>query len=308
MPTIPKEYKLNTGASIPTVGLGTWQARAENAVYEAVKTALKAGYRHIDTAFLYGNEAEVGRGIRDGLKETGLTRQDIFVTTKLAPIHARPSHVGKAFAQSLASLDIGYVDLYLLHWPVALNPATGQMFPLRPDGTRDLDTELDGQFELTWQAMEQLVGDSLKAIGVCNFSIPNLDRLLKVAKIIPAVNQIELHPYLPQFKLLDYCARHAIHVTAYSPLGSSNSPLLTDSTLQRIADHHHVSVPQVMISWGALRGSVIPKSVTPSRIESNFVLVDLTDDDVKAINEISNKHTQRIIRPPWGVPVFDEDF
>lgn len=245
------------------MGLGTWQATAENAVYNAVKVALKAGYRHIDAAFAYGNEAEVGRGIRDGLKEAGLTREDIFVTTKLAPVQARPSNVPSAIATSLASLGLDYVDLYLMHWPVALNPASGEMIPLRPDGSRDVDPELNGQFELTWAAMEKLVDENkAKAIGVCNFGIHNLKRLLASAKVPVAVNQIERHPYLPQFDLLAYCAEHGIHVTAYSPLGSTNSPFLSDPQLGEIAAKHQTTVAQIMLSWGALSGSVIPKSVT----------------------------------------------
>ncbi|KAI8336788.1 NADP-dependent oxidoreductase domain-containing protein [Chlamydoabsidia padenii] len=309
MPTIPKTYKLNTGAYIPTVGLGTWQATEENAVYNAVKIALKSGYRHIDTAFAYGNEAEVGRGIRDGLIEAGLKRQDIFVTTKLAPVQARPVNVPSAFATSLANLGLDYVDLYLMHWPVALNPASGQMIPLRPDGTRDIDPEVNGQFELTWAALEKLVeGKQVKAIGVCNFGIHNLERLLSSVKIPPAVNQIELHPYLPQFDVLEYCAAKGIHVTAYSPLGSTNSPFLSDPQLQKIASAHQTSVAGIMLSWGALRGSVIPKSVTPTRIESNFNLVDLRDEEVNIINDLSKSNTQRIVRPKWGVPVFDDEF
>ncbi|ORZ09942.1 NADP-dependent oxidoreductase domain-containing protein [Absidia repens] len=308
MPTIPQTYTLNTGATIPTVGLGTWQATAENAVYNAVKTALKAGYRHIDAAFAYSNEKEVGRGIRDGLKENGLERKDIFVTTKLAPVQARPSNVSAALDQSLNSLDLDYIDLYLVHWPVALNPASGEMIPLRPDGTRDIDPELNGKFELTWEAMESLPKSKVKAIGVCNFGIHNLERLLASAKTVPAVNQIELHPYLPQFDVLDYCASKGIHVTAYSPLGSTNSPFLSDPQLLKIAEAHHTTVPQLMLSWGALRGSIIPKSVTPSRIEANIDLVNLTDEQVATINNLSKDHTQRIIRPKWGVPVFDDEF
>jgi glycerol 2-dehydrogenase (NADP+) len=136
----------------------------------------------------------VGRGIRDGLKESGLERKDVFVTTKLAPIQARPSIVPKAFEESLAKLDIEYVDLYMLHWPVALNPEPGVMIPLRPDGSRDIDEQLKGRFEDTWAAMEKLLETGkVKNLGVANFSIPNLERLLKTAKVVPAVNQVELH-------------------------------------------------------------------------------------------------------------------
>lgn len=123
-----------------------------------------------------------------------MKRSDIFVTTKLATIHARPSHVPRAFQDSLDKLDIEYIDLYMMHWPIAMNPATGQLVPLKPDGSRDIDEELDGKFELTWGAMEKLLATGkVKNIGVANFAIPNLERLLKTAKVVPAVNQVELH-------------------------------------------------------------------------------------------------------------------
>ncbi|KAG1222726.1 hypothetical protein G6F35_005106 [Rhizopus arrhizus] len=275
----------------------------------AVKTALANGYRHIDTAMAYGNEAEVGRGIRDGLKESGLSRRDIFVTTKLAPVHGRPSLVAKAFEDSLAKLGIEYIDLYMMHWPVALNPEPGVMIPLRADGSRDLDEQVNGRFEDTWAAMEKLLDTGkVKNLGVANFAIPNLERLLKTAKVIPAVNQVELHPYLPQNKLIDYCQSKGIHVTAYSPLGSTQSTLLQDATLNKIAEAHKISVAQVLLSWGVTRSSVLPKSINPDRIKSNIELVELNDKEIQEINDISKSNTKRFVRPAWGVPVFDEDF
>ncbi|CAO3699482.1 hypothetical protein G6F70_000056 [Rhizopus microsporus] len=305
-----KTFTLNNGNKIPAVGLGTWQASEENdSVYKAIKTAIAAGYRHFDTAMAYGNEKEVGRGIRDGLKENGLERKDIFVTTKLAPVQARPSIVPKAFEESLAKLDIEYIDLYMLHWPVALNPEPGVMIPLRPDGSRDIDEQLKGRFEDTWAAMEKLLETGkVKNLGVANFSIPNLERLLKTAKVIPAVNQVELHPYLPQHKLLDYCKSKGIHVSAYSPLGSSQSTLLQDPVLNKIAQNRNKSVAQILLSWGVTRSSVLPKSVNPERIQSNIDLIELNDEEIQQINEISKTTTKRFIRPAWGVPVFDEDF
>ncbi|KAI8981768.1 NADP-dependent oxidoreductase domain-containing protein [Mycotypha africana] len=305
-----KYFTLNNGAQMPAVGLGTWQSsEKDDTVYKAVKAALAAGYRHIDTAMMYGNEAEVGRGIRDGLKENGLKREDVFVTTKLAPIDARPEYVPRGFEDSFKRLDIGYIDLYLMHWPVAMNPETRQLFPLRPDGSRDVDEELKGRFEITWEAMEKLLDTGkVKSIGVANFSIPNLERLLKTAKVVPAVNQIELHPYLPQFKLVEFCKSKGIHCSAYSPLGSTQSTLFEDETLGKIAKSYNVSLAQILISWGVTRGSVLPKSVHPERIASNIETVELKDEEIQAINDISKTTTKRFIRPNWGVPVFDEDF
>ncbi|OBZ86729.1 D-galacturonate reductase [Choanephora cucurbitarum] len=305
-----KTFELNNGTKIPAVGLGTWQSAGEgDVVYNAVKSAIAAGYRHIDAAMMYGNEVEVGRGIRDGLKENGLKREDIFVTTKLATIDARPNLVPQGFEESLRKLDIEYLDLYMMHWPVAVNPTTRQFVPLRPDGSRDLDEELNGRFELTWEAMEKLLDTGkVKSIGVANFSIPNLERLLKTAKVVPAVNQIELHPYLPQTKLVEYCTSKGIHCSAYSPLGSSQSTLLQDDTLNKIAQAHGKSVAQILISWGVTRTSVLPKSVNPERIKANIETVELSDEEIQAINDISKTTTKRFVRPAWGVPVFDEDF
>ncbi|KAI9274208.1 NADP-dependent oxidoreductase domain-containing protein [Sporodiniella umbellata] len=305
-----KTFELNNGEKLPAVGLGTWKSsEKEDSVYNAVKDALRVGYRHIDTATNYGNESEVGRGMMDGLKASGLRREEIFVTTKLAPIHSRPSAVPKALEASLTKLKLEYVDLYMMHWPVALNPEPGVMLPLREDGSRDLDNELQGRFEDTWAAMEKLLETGkVKSIGVANFSIPNLKRLLKTAKVIPAVNQVELHPYLPQQALVDFCVARKIHVTAYSPLGSGETSLLKDPVLNKIASARQLSVPQVLLSWGVARTSVLPKSVHFERIQSNIQLVDLEREEIEAIDRISETYTKRFVKPDWGVPVFDEDF
>ncbi|KAH8553325.1 NADP-dependent oxidoreductase domain-containing protein [Umbelopsis sp. PMI_123] len=306
--SLTKSFKLNTGADIPAIGLGTWQSKPEE-VYTAVKTAITSGYRHIDTAYAYGNEDAVGRGIKDGLKEVGLKREDIFVTTKLWSTFHRPADVQKGLDESLASLGLEYIDLYLMHWPVALTPGKGTLFPRHPDGTRDRDPELNGDFTITYAAMEKLVETGkTKAIGVSNFSTHNLDTLLKSAKIVPAVNQVELHPYLPQNKLHEYCTAKGIHLTAYSPLGSTDSPLQKEPVLIEIAERNNKSVAQTLISWAVQRGtSVLPKSVTPSRITANFQDYKLSDEDFAKINEISSKHSQRLVEPDWGVTVFHDD-
>ncbi|ORY98034.1 NADP-dependent oxidoreductase domain-containing protein [Syncephalastrum racemosum] len=294
-----KTYTLNTGAKIPAVGLGTWQSPDDEA-YTAVKTAIASGYRHIDTAWAYGNEEAVGRAIRDGLKENNLKREDVFVTTKLWSTFHRPEKVEEGIQESLTKLSLDYVDLYLMHWPVALNPEKGEKFPTREDGSRDLDEKVT--IEETWAALEKVqASGKAKAVGVSNFSIPFLERLLKSAKTVPAANQVELHPYLPQHKLLEYCASKGIHVTAYSPLGSTNSPLLTDATVTKIAEKHGKSPAQVLLSWGATRTSILPKSVTPSRIESNIDLFELSPEEVKEIEALQTSKAHRFCAPNWGV-------
>ncbi|KAI9254593.1 NADP-dependent oxidoreductase domain-containing protein [Phascolomyces articulosus] len=304
-----KVYKLNTGATIPAIGLGTWQAPAGE-VETAIKTAIAAGYRHIDTAFGYNNEVEVGKAIREALAENGLERKDIFVTTKLWPTFFRPEKVAEGFQISYDRLDIEYIDLILLHWPVALSPEQGPVgIPRKADGTRDVETSVTPS--ITWAALEKLYEsnkDKLKAIGVSNYSIPIFEDLLKTAKIVPAVNQVELHPYNPQQKLLDYCESKGIHVTAYSPLGSTNSTLLGDETISKIASAHDKTPAQIILSWGWSRSSILPKSVKIERVKANADLIELSAQEIQQINELHKTHGKRFITPDWGVPVFDEDF
>ncbi|ORZ01317.1 NADP-dependent oxidoreductase domain-containing protein [Syncephalastrum racemosum] len=304
-----KTYKLNTGALMPAIGLGTWQS-PDDQVYEAVKTAIKTGYRHIDTAFAYSNEKAVGRAIRDALAENNLKRSDLFVTTKLWNTYHRPELVPVAFQKSLENLDIEYIDLYLMHWPVSLAPtADGTLLPKKPDGANDIDQQQQGKFNETWAAMEELLDTGkVKAIGISNFAIPNIEKLLATAKVIPAVNQVELHPYLPQQKLFDYCNSKGIHLSAYSPLGSTDSALMKDETLLKIAESRKKTPAHVILSWGAARTSILPKSVTPSRIVSNFDLFDLTSEELKEVDALASTKGQRLIQPKWGVPVFDEEF
>ncbi|RMY06407.1 hypothetical protein D0867_09708 [Hortaea werneckii] len=264
-------FTLNTGAKMPAVGLGTWQSKP-NEVREAVKAALLAGYRHIDTALAYGNEHEVGQGIKD----SGVPREQIWVTTKLDnPWHKR---VEEGITSSLKDLDMAYVDLYLIHWPSSTDPA-------------DLKKHYpDWDFIKTWQEMQKLPGSGrVKNIGLSNFGIKNMEKLLndESCKTVPAVNQIELHPNNPSPKLVEYCQGKNIHCTAYSCLGSTNSPLAKDPVLGDIASNKGKSPAQVLLMWGLQRGtSVIPKSVTASRIEANFQLDgwSLTDDEMKQLS------------------------
>lgn len=267
---------LNTGAKMPAVGLGTWQSQP-NEVREAVKAALLAGYRHIDTALAYGNEHEVGLGIKD----SGVPREEIWITTKLDnPWHKR---VEEGITSSLKSLGTDYVDLYLMHWPSSTDP--DDLKKHHPDWN----------FVDTWRELQKLPASGrVKNIGVSNFGIRNLETLLKdpSCKTVPAVNQIELHPNNPSPRLLDYCHEKGIHCTAYSCLGSTNSPLAKDKTLKQIADSKGKSTAQVLLMWGLQRGtSVIPKSVTPSRIENNFQLDgwDLTATEMKKLDNLPDR-------------------
>ncbi|KAL4818842.1 NADP-dependent oxidoreductase domain-containing protein [Aspergillus spinulosporus] len=299
-------YKLNTGAEIPALGLGTWQS-APGEVSAAVYHALKVGYRHIDAAQCYGNETEVGEGIKRALSEGIVKRSEIFVTTKLwCTYHTR---IQQALDLSLSKLGLDYVDLYLVHWPLAMNPnGNHELFPKLPDGSRDLVRE--HSHVTTWKGMEELITnnpDKVKAIGVSNYSKRYLEELLPQVKIVPAVNQIENHPALPQQEIVDLCKEKGILITAYSPLGSTGSPLFKAEAIVAVAERRGVTPASVLLSWHLARGSsVLAKSVTPSRIEENRKLVKLEPEDVDLIGKYSAELAatngfQRYVYPPFGV-------
>ncbi|KAK4235757.1 Aldo/keto reductase [Achaetomium macrosporum] len=291
--TTAKTFKLNTGASIPAIGLGTWQS-PPGAVEKAVEAALRAGYRHIDTAFAYGNEKEVGQGMR----ASGVPREQIWLTTKLDNTwHKRAP---EALERSLANLGTDYLDLYLMHWPSSTDPEdTKKHYP-------------DWDFVDTWREMQKLVETGkVKNIGVSNFGIKNLERLLNdpSCKIVPAVNQIELHPGNPSPKLVAYCAEKGIHCSGYSPLGSTDSPLYKNETLASIAKAKNRSVQQVLLLWGVKKGwSVLPKSVSADRVKANFDLDgwDLTEEEMAKIDAIPDRF--KVCGDSWlPVKVFFRD-
>lgn len=292
---------LNTGAAIPQIGLGTWRATEGDEGYNAVIAALKAGYRHIDTAAIYQNEVPVGKAIR----ESGVPREEIFVTTKLwGTQHTEPL---KGLEDSLERLGLDYVDLYLMHWPVCLNQRTitdGNMLsiPKLPTGKRDVNIET-WNFVKTWELMQELPKDKARAIGVSNFSINNLKDVLNSPgnTIVPAVNQVEMHPLLPQEDLVQWCNGKGIHIEAYSPLGSANAPILSEPTILEIAKKLNVTPAQVVISWHVQRGYIVlPKSVTPSRIESNLLTFTLPKEDFETVMNLSKvKGEMRVGHPDW---------
>lgn len=292
-------FTLNTGAKIPAVGLGTWQS-APGQVRAAVAHAIKSGYRHIDCAYCYENEDEVGEGIKEGLAATGLKRSDLFITTKLwSTYHTR---VEQNLDMSLKSLGLDYVDLYLMHWPVAMNPnGNHEKFPKKPDGSRDL--VLDRKPVDTYKDMEKLVAKGkAKAIGVSNFSKKFLEQLLPNVSIVPAANQIENHPLLPQKEIVDFCKEKGILVEAYSPLGSTGSPLMKNEQVIQVAKETGASPGTVLLSYHIARGVVaLPKSVTPSRIEENLKIVKLSPEQVAALDKVHEWGVQRLVYPEFGV-------
>ncbi|MCJ1321461.1 hypothetical protein MMC15_006806 [Xylographa vitiligo] len=276
MEVTKKTFTLNTGEKIPAIGLGTWQSKP-NEVTEAVKIALKKGYRHIDTALAYGNEAEVGKGI----KESGVPRNEIWLTTKLDNTwHHR---VTAGIDSSLKDLGTDYVDLYLMHWPSSTDPT---------DTSKHLP---DWNFIKTWQELQKLPATGkVRNIGVSNFGIKNLEKLLNdpSCKTVPAVNQVELHPNCPSPKLVQYCKEKGIHCTGYSCLGSTNSPLYKDATLLKMAEKKGKTPQQLLLAWGIQKGwSVIPKSVSKERIEKNFELDgwELSSQEVHELDNLPDR-------------------
>ncbi|KAF2498064.1 Aldo/keto reductase [Lophium mytilinum] len=299
-PTMNTPLPLNTGATIPALGLGTWQSEPGQ-VKAAVVHAIESGYRHIDCAFCYQNEDEVGEALKEVLAKKVVKREELFITTKLwCTFHTR---VEEGLGKSLKALGLDYVDLFLVHWPVPMNPKGNHpLFPKFPDGSRDLDkstTHID-----TWKSMEKLPETGkAKAIGVANYSVKFLEELLPTTTITPAVNQIENHPYLPQQEIVDFCKGKGIHITAYSPLGSTGSPLMKEEVVIEVAKKHSVEPGTVLLSYHVARGSsVLAKSVTPARIESNRKLTTLDADDMEKLEGISKaKGFTRFVYPAFGV-------
>ena len=263
MTSVP-DIMLNNGQSIPQFGFGVFQVKPADTA-EAVSTALQAGYRHIDTAEGYGNEREVGEAI----SKSGLDRADVFVTSKLGNGAHLPDDARRAFAGTLDALGFDYIDLFLIHWP--------------------LPTRYDGDYVSTWKALEEFYRDGrARSIGVSNFQPHHLRRLHGESEITPAVNQIEVNPYLTQADVRAFCAGHQIAIEAWSPIARGGA--LDDPTIVSIARSVGKTPAQVVLRWHIERGDIIfPKSVTPARIKENIDIFDfeLSGEDVEAISALN---------------------
>ncbi|MBN1623798.1 MAG: aldo/keto reductase, partial [Clostridia bacterium] len=265
MKSLTDTYELNNGSCIPCVGFGTWQTPNDDTGYNAVREAIETGYRHIDTAAIYGNEEAVGAAIHD----SGIPRNEIYLTSKLWGDDYGYESTKKAFSKSLELLKTGYLDLYLMHWP---NPVK-----FRNNWQK---TNAD-----TWKAIEELYEDGkIKAIGVSNFMVHHLDELKKTARIIPMVNQVKLCPGDTKEELADYCRKNNILLEAYSPLGTGK--VFKVQELKELAEKYNVSVARLSIRWSLQMGFLpLPKSVTPKYIKDNANVFDfnISEDDVRTI-------------------------
>jgi 2,5-diketo-D-gluconate reductase A len=262
---------LGDGVRIPQLGFGVYKV-APDETAAAVRAALEIGYRHVDTATMYGNEKGVARGIR----EAGVDRADVFITSKLDNRSHEPDAARTAFDETLAALETDFVDLYLIHWP--------------------LPTRYGGDFVSTWRTLEEFAADGrARSIGVSNFQIDHVQRLAAEADTVPSVNQVEAHPYFTNAAVRDYCHRNGIAFEAWSPL--ARGKVLGDPAVRRVADAIGRSPAQVVLRWHLQRGDVvIPKSVTRNRIAENFAVFDfeLTDADMAAIDALDAGEAGRV--------------
>jgi 2,5-diketo-D-gluconate reductase A len=254
---------LNDGNSIPQLGFGVFQIPPEETA-EAVKRALEVGYRHIDTAEMYGNEAEVA----DGIRAAGIDRSEVYITSKLNNGYHEPAEARRAFEKSLVDLGSDHVDLFLIHWP--------------------LPTRYDGDFVSTWKALEEFKADGRsRSIGVSNFQVDHLERLNDEADVVPAVNQIELHPYFQNREVAAFCEQNGIAIEAWSPIAQGD--VLGDEVVNEIAQAVGRSPAQVVLRWHIQKNYIVfPKSTTPERIEENFRIFDfeLSDEQVAQIDDL----------------------
>ncbi|MBN6886454.1 methylglyoxal/glyoxal reductase [Cytobacillus horneckiae] len=260
-----KYIQLNNGVDMPVLGYGVFRVEDGSRLANAVKTAIKIGYRSIDTAQIYGNEASVGQGINEAINEGLVKREELFITSKVWNDGLTYQETLDAYNESLSKMGLDYLDLYLIHWPG------------------------EDKYQASWQALETIYNEGkVRAIGVSNFQITHLHQLLNDFEVKPVINQIELHPFLTQAALRNFCADNNIRVEAWSPLMAGE--LLENPQLKKIAERYNKTIAQIILSWDIQHGIItIPKSVTESRIKENSEIFDfeLTKEEVKAIDALN---------------------
>lgn len=311
--SLGKFVPLSSGAPIPQIGLGTWQSKPKE-VENAVESAVRNGYRHLDLAHVYENQHEVGPALKKVIPSV-VKREELFITSKLWNSSHQPSEVPKELDVTLKDLGLDYIDLYLIHWPAAFVPGKG-LYPLHPKDDTQVELDLDTSLVDTWKAMLELPKTGkVRAVGVSNFNVNQLKGIIDATGVVPTMNQIEGHPLLPQEELVAFCKEHNIGITAYSPLGNNSIglPMLTENTVvKEVAKKLGATEAQVLIAWGAYRGySVIPKSVNEDRIKSNFQQIELSKEDYEKVSSIKGDKSTRFnipfrYTPWWDIAIFEE--
>ncbi|XP_050398277.1 aldo-keto reductase family 1 member A1 [Patella vulgata] len=308
---------LNNGRKFPILGLGTWQSSKEEC-QTAVRAALDAGYRHIDTAYAYRNEADIGEVLQEYMKAGKLKREDFFITTKLWITFHQQDRVLEGLNESLKNLQLDFVDLYLIHTPCAFKETGKGFYPENEDGT---PAHLNIPIEETWKGMERAVAlGKAKSIGVSNFNSKQVERICKSCTIKPVTNQVECHAYLNQKRLQDFCKALNVTLTSYASLGSPGRPsylkkdaepvLLEEPLIKELADKYKKTAGQILLRYLTQRNIlVIPKSANPTRIAQNIQIFDfyLSDSEIDQINGLNKDHRYFTMEVGIGHPEYPAD-
>ncbi|EMG49897.1 ARA1 D-arabinose dehydrogenase [NAD(P)+] heavy chain [Candida maltosa Xu316] len=300
------DIELNNGKKIPALGLGTVASDDPKDVKDQVITAVKAGYRHIDTAWFYGTEKYIGEALKELFDEGVVKRDDLFITTKVWPSFYHSPE--KSLDQSLSDLGLDYVDLFLQHWPVCLHGDENGLPKAPKDANGNLEYDDDPvtgtKFIDVYHTLEDILDNTskVKAIGVSNYSIPKLRELLpKVKKHIPVVNQIEYHPHLPQQDLVDFCEKNKIVVSCYSPVGSGGAPVLKIPLVKELAKKYDVTENEIANAYNILNNRVtLPRSSNLERIKTIIRLPPLTKEELDELYQVGVNDPHRYICDPWG--------
>lgn len=304
-------FTLNNGVKMPALGLGTANVIEQiPQTKQAVKAAIKSGYRHIDTAWAYRCEDRIGEALKELFEEGVIKREDIFITTKVWPTNW--DRADESISRSLENLGVDYVDLVLQHWPLCFNRLQDPegidgicRNPTHEDGSPHYNEK--GDYLQTFKSLEKMYlskDPRFRSIGVSNYPVEYLERLLKECKVVPAVNQVEMHPHLPQMELRDFCTKHNIRLEAFSPFGATGSPMVKNELVQKVAQKYSCTPNDVLIAYHLRQGVVtVPRSVNPKNIASNVQFVPLSKEDIDELNKFGVENPKRLVDEEFAVAI-----